>query len=217
MGSDAAVAQRQHFAEQGFVWLRDALTGRDLNALDRLIREDGQPGVRIAAAPPTVLGAGGALSRALADIFGPVKATRVVAFSKSQTSNWSVGWHRDQVVAVKARADVDGFCNWSRKSGIWHCKPPETVLAGCLFTRVFLTDVAPASGGMEFCAGSHLEKTDTPQNPVFEQAARGDVLVLHMNILHRSRPSTLAPPRRVLRIDFATQPLPEPLEWAEVA
>jgi hypothetical protein len=44
-------------------------------------------------------------------------------------------------------------------------------------------------------------------------AERGDIQILPMLVLHRSRPSQSATPRRALRLDYAAQNLPPPLEW----
>lgn len=45
-------------------------------------------------------------------------------------------------------------------------------------------------------------------------ARRGDVLLLNMLVLHRSKPATDTRPRRVFRVDYAAVGLPPPLEWA---
>ena len=63
--------------------------------------------------------------------------------------------------------------------------------------------------------GSHRNQSGKPDGPIeVEDARRGDVLILHMNILHRSRPSQGSAPRRVLRVDYATAALPAPLTWS---
>ncbi|WP_299701295.1 phytanoyl-CoA dioxygenase family protein [uncultured Tateyamaria sp.] len=221
MADPKANALGHDFETTGFLWLRGVLSSADLDLLNDVMCEDDTPGGRITRAQTdlrAVLGPHGTLLSALAQLFGPVEATRAVAFSKTPDANWGVGWHRDQIIAVQDRADVPGFENWSRKSGVWHCKPPAQILSKVLFSRIFLSEATPASGGMEFCPGSHLTESKQPMAHVeCEQAAPGDVLVLNMNILHRSRPAKVPSPRRVLRVDFAMERLPPPLAWARVA
>jgi len=48
-----------------------------------------------------------------------------------------------------------------------------------------------------------------------EEAEAGDILVLPMLTLHRSRPADTVKNRRVLRIDYARDALPEPLQWVD--
>ena len=76
---------------------------------------------------------------------------------------------------------------------------------------------------MEIALGSHRSgaveagrAADVAAKCVTEDctAARGDVQLLNMLILHRSKPSTDTRPRRVFRIDFSAIDLQPPLEWA---
>ena len=92
------------------------------------------------------------------------------------------------------------------------------------FLRVFLDEVTPENGGMEYAVGSHAAGRVADSEAVqmarkfkveVEEAEPGDVLVLHMLTLHRSSPSLSHLPRRVLRVDAAGFDLPAPLQWAE--
>jgi ectoine hydroxylase-related dioxygenase (phytanoyl-CoA dioxygenase family) len=152
-----------------------------------------------------------------------MRAVRVVAFDKNPVANWGVPWHQDRVIVVKERADISSFSNWSCKSGAWHCEPPLALLDTMLFVRVHIDPSTAENGAMEIALGSHHAGKVRAEN-ANEIAANyeteltvadpGDVLILAMLVLHRSLPSKSKDGRRALRIDYASQPLPEPLAWA---
>jgi hypothetical protein len=209
------------FAASGRLWLRNALREAELAAYDRAAALCEGPGARLdldhdfAASSP--------LTRAIAAEFPKARAVRALAFNKTEASNWGVPWHQDRVIQVAAKHDVEGFHNWSQKSGHWHCEPPLHLLKDMLFVRLHLDTTEAASGPMEIALGSH--SAGILPSAAAEAAAaryvselclanRGDVLVLNMLTLHRSRPAALASTRRTLRIDFARTDLPAPLEWA---
>ena len=150
------------------------------------------------------------------------KPVRVVAFNKSEDANWGVPWHQDRVIAVSQRTEIAGYRNWTEKSGAWHCEPPRHVLDQMLFVRVHLDDTNASNGAMEISVGSHLDgivpaahaEATARKHPVeICEAERGDVLILKMLTLHSSKPAKVRSGRRVLRVDFASSPLPKPLTW----
>src|SRR5262245_38819263 len=55
---------------------------------------------------------------------GPPRAVRALLFNKTPSTNWSLTWHQDRVIAVKDRIEVEGFGPWSRKHGALHVAPP---------------------------------------------------------------------------------------------
>lgn len=204
----------------GRCWLRQVLQPETLARLDTLYDGFGQAGERITAltrfnAPEIRWVLHGLLPGAF--------ATRAVAFNKAEGRNWSLPWHQDRVVAVKEQLETPMAKNWSRKSGVWHCEPQETVLNSMLFVRLYLDDVTEQSGGMQLALSSH-RKGILPKDEAealaadcvreTEQARRGDILVMNMLLVHRSLPAQSQQPRRVIRVDYANCPLPEPLEWA---
>jgi hypothetical protein len=201
----------------GRVWLRGAAGPSDLDAL--AMSPDG-PGQRMAVPPD--LGSAGWVRR-VREVWLGAFPVRIVGFDKRATANWSLPWHQDRVIAVRERHDVPGFTNWSRKRGLWHCEPPREVLDRMLFVRVHLDDCDAGNGAMEIAPGSHRLGA-VPESGVVAAAGgfgsevcvatAGDVLVLRMLTLHRSGRSESARPRRVLRVDFALDPLPAPLQWA---
>lgn len=159
----------------------------------------------------------------LVDAFPNLRPTRVVTFDKSETANWGVPWHQDRVIAVQERHDVDGFENWSRKAGWWHCAPPADVLSDMFFVRLHLDPSTTENGAMEIAVGSHdhgliaASKADdiaSQSETEVCEAAAGDILILNMLTLHRSRPSTqTGSTRRTIRVDYAAGSLPAPLSW----
>lgn len=71
-------------------------------------------------------------------------AVRGIFFNKTRSSNWKVVWHQDLTIAVRERADVNGFGPWTIKAGILHVQPPSEVmtafsLSDCMWTKAELT------------------------------------------------------------------------------
>lgn len=150
---------------------------------------------------------------------------RSILFNKSSTENWSLGWHQDRVICVQERIAVPGFSLWSKKSGAWHCEPPEEVLKRMIFAQIYLDDVTQEDGPTEILAGSHafgklkqneIDKVRKTESLIPCLAKKGDVLVCNYLMLHRSTKSRSGKSRRILRIDFANFSLPSPLVWASV-
>jgi ectoine hydroxylase-related dioxygenase (phytanoyl-CoA dioxygenase family) len=163
------------------------------------------------------------LTHAIQAYWPGMQPVRMVAFNKSADANWGVPWHQDRVIAVKQRFDLQGFSNWTSKSGAWHCEPPISILKRMLFVRLYLDDVTPEKGAMAIALGSHEEglvpadqaaSIASRYESVIPFGAAGDATVLPMLTLHRSSPNVTGLDRRTLRIDFADAPLPAPLAWA---
>ena len=216
---------RTQFEQSGRLWLRGALDAGALAALDATFALSGRPGARIGMNPALedVLGPDSPLHRRIGALLPDAQPVRVLAFDKTPDQNWGVPWHQDRVIAVKARHDVAGYGNWSHKAGVWHCEPPTEVWDKMLFVRLHLDPADEANGAMEIALGSHQRGLVSAANAAqFASdgqtevcvAARGDVLVLKMLTLHRSRPAKDARPRRTYRVDFAALALPPPLHWA---
>lgn len=203
---------------QGRFWLRNVLLP---DLVHTLRGRDDRPGTRLS---PTDLGAARAvLNGVVGQVMSGAQATRVVGFFKSGGQNWALSWHQDRVIAVADRVEVSGVGNWTNKSGTWHCEPPERVLNRMIFARVLLDPVDERNGGMRFAPGSHragiVRKSDAAaaaaRYPIeTETGEAGDVLLLPMLTLHASAVSGSGADRCVLRVDFAADPLPPPLEWA---
>lgn len=210
--------------ETGREWFRGALGEAELAALDASISTNDGPGVRL------TLSALGIAADALAGIASRVAPTarvvRVIAFDKHSEVNWSLGWDQDRVIAVQERADVEGFSAWTRKAGVWHVEPPLEFLRSMFFLRVHLDDADTENGALEIALGSHREGRVRSEDAVALAergdcevcvALRGDVLAASALLLHRSGVSRVSSPRRAIRVDYATVPLPTPLEWADAS
>jgi hypothetical protein len=211
------------FEDTGRLWLRGAINPDDRASLGLAV-QSGRPGARVDASGELrqVLGPTGSVGRALAEFWPEAQPVRVVAFTKDEAANWAVPWHQDRVIAVRARTDDPGFSNWTLKAGRWHCEPPLEILTELLFVRLHLDPATPTNGPMEVALGSHrlgAIRADAaadvaaglPQEVCLAES--GDILVLKMLILHRSRAADEPSPRRAVRVDFACQPSPGPLQW----
>ena len=146
----------------------------------------------------------------------PAFPVRANLFVKSARADWFVGWHRDRVVAVRERHDVEGFSGWTVKAGLPHAVAPAAVLGGMIAIRVHLDPCGPDDGPLEVLPGSH--RTDTDRAPddadgVAITAAVGEAVWMRPLLLHRSARSRSHASRRVLHVEFAAEPLPLPLVW----
>ena len=202
------------------LWLRGAVSPAELATLEGLVPA-GQAGQRLDHLPP-------ALAERLTTLVARhslpgARLVRVLWFNKDEGSNWGVPWHQDRVIAVAARHDLPGFGNWSQKSGLWHCEPPAALLVQMRFVRLHLDACDAGNGAMEIALGSETAgpvpaaeaETVAQRHPTELCAAQpGDLHILPMLVVHRSRPATDPRPRRALRLDFAAFDLPAPLQWA---
>lgn len=208
--------------EYSSLWLREALSPSDLAALDRIGDPSGRPGTRVSWTDRTIATALAPVTETLRPHLPGARLTRVVWFSKTAQTNWGVPWHQDRVIAVADRHEVPGYLNWSLKSGVWHCEPPLAVFSMMRFIRVHLDDCDASNGAMEIARGSDTAGL-IPETRAAEMASqfpaelcsarRGDIHILPMLVLHRSRPATTDTPRRALRLDYALTDLPAPLSW----
>ncbi len=217
----AAVVER--FERDGRAWLREVVPPDELRRWRRLASLDGRPGARIPPSNPLFDAiANSTLSEHLKALWPEMLPVRLVSFNKSPSANWGVPWHQDRVISVERKADLPGYSNWSRKSGIWHCEPPAAILESMFFVRVHLDRHGADNGAMEIALGSHragkvaaeaAASVETRHRTELAIAEPGDVLVLAMLTLHRSLPSISKEDRRVLRVDYARCELPAPLRW----
>jgi len=212
------------FEQGGKIWQRGALSEAELSLLDAAAALSSKPGQRLdfGAELRQVFAANSQLMQAITPLDPDAKPVRIITFNKSRNNNWGVPWHQDRVISLANKHSVDGFHNWTKKSDKWHCEPPITILENMLFVRVHLDDTDSTNGAMQIAIGSHKQGIVSSQNAakLVEQypiedctAKRGDVLILKMLTLHRSKPSKRPSDRRVFRIDFASCDLPAPLEW----
>jgi ectoine hydroxylase-related dioxygenase (phytanoyl-CoA dioxygenase family) len=153
----------------------------------------------------------------------PAQPVRAIAFDKSPHANWALGWHQDRTINVAARAEVEGYGPWTRKQGHHHVQPPFALIEGMVTLRIHLDPVTHDNAPLEIALGSHrLGLIAEPRVPEVVAAcevraclaAAGDIWAYSTPILHASRRSASASPRRVLQVDYSADTLPAPLEWA---
>ncbi|MBC8290322.1 MAG: phytanoyl-CoA dioxygenase family protein [Planctomycetes bacterium] len=163
------------------------------------------------------------VARLVAEVLGPQAVlVRGLFFDKTPDSNWGIFWHQDLSIAVRRREQVDGFRPWSVKAGIPHVQPPPQILDGMLTVRLHLDDCLEANGALRVIPGSHrsarlnlAEAEQLQQNgePMTCEVSSAGAVVMKPLLLHSSHKATSDSRRRVLHLEFASGPLPEPLEW----
>lgn len=186
----------------------------------------GEPGTRLdrlgAFAP--FLAAPGPIAALASDLLGqPARPVRAIAFDKSPSANWALGWHQDRTINVAARAEVAGYGPWTVKQGHIHVQPPFALIESMVTLRIHLDPVTCDNAPLEIALGSHRRGLITEpcvaaavaQSEVCACLAQaGDVWAYATPILHASRRSVSTGPRRVLQVDYSAATLPPPLQWA---
>lgn len=150
---------------------------------------------------------------------------RSILFDKTPDENWPALWHQDLTIAVKARARIEGYCNWSMKDGVQHVQPPISVLEEMVTVRIHLDATHSSNGALKVISGSHrLGRIDQKaiQSAVKAggektcECAGGDVLLMSPLILHSSPRSENPSRRRVLHFEYAVPESLDPeLAWYE--
>lgn len=156
----------------------------------------------------------------------PLRPIRAILFDKTPDANWPVAWHQDQIVAVAARVEVEGFTAWSVKEGLPHVRPPVAILEGMITARLHLDDCLAANGALQILPGSHRvgflsdAAIDDWRREVLSRICEvplGGVLLMKPLLLHASSPSSQPGHRRVLHIEYAPDTLPGGLRWPAFA
>ena len=183
------------------------------------------PGTRLTdlAAFIDVLGPESRIGSLVSDrLDGNAFPVRAIAFDKSPSANWSLGWHQDRTICVKRRADVEGFGPWTTKQGLLHVQPPFSITQNMATVRIHLDPVNGLNAPLKVALGSHLlgriAEGDASHIAASCQehvclANRGDVWLYTTAILHASDRTIGKRRRRVLQIDYSADTLPYPLEW----
>ena len=201
-----------------------AFAPRQIDALECALAAapPGRPGTRLGPMPglteavqPATLVAASILGRDAR----PVRAT---LFDKSPERNWSLGWHQDRTIAVRARIDTPGFTDWTIKAGIAHVVPPFAILERMLTLRIHIDPAGPDNAPLLVMPGSHrLGRIAEPDIAVIAErlgtatcrAERGDLWAYATPILHASARAAKPRRRRVLQLLYSAETLPNGLEW----
>ena len=148
---------------------------------------------------------------------------RSLFFDKTPDANWKVAWHQDLTIAVQQKMETQDFGPWSVKEGVVHVQPPASLLERMLTIRVHLDDCDSDNGPLQVLSDSHRHgKLTTEQiselRKIIEPATctieRGGAVLMRPLLLHASSPARIPKHRRVVHLEFATEPLPNGLQWA---
>jgi Phytanoyl-CoA dioxygenase (PhyH) len=202
--------------------LSDVLLLRD--EFEKLDFRAGARAFDLSATAKRILSADGACGKALVKLGkANVRPVRVLAFDKTPASNWNLGWHQDRVIAVKHKVEIQGFENWTVKSGIHHVQPSTQFMTGLFTLRLHLDDCDADNGALKVIPGSHKlgKLLDAQVQSLAEKsewsfclAKIGEVLAMKTLAIHSSSPSLKPSHRRVLHIDYCENQLPGGLQWA---
>lgn len=221
VGKELAVTGAVHFSG-----VLVAALSRLENAVAGLSPESA--GIRLQALEPLreMLAVNGCIGAIPAQFLGAAaRPVRAVLFNKTAETNWSLAWHQDRTICVKAKKEVTGFGPWTVKQGLVHVAPPVELLAKMITIRVHLDDVPATNAPLQIAPGSHrggmvpvgkIEETVARLGTSICLADAGDVWVYSTLILHASAAAQDARARRVLQVDYAAFELPGGLEWQGV-
>jgi hypothetical protein len=219
--------EAEEFERDGVALVRRVFTPGDLVPLEEAIA-----GVRSGAGVRRLFGAApgalallehpGLVSLVRAVLGREAFAVRSLLFTKIASANWAVHWHQDLAIAVERVAPTPGFRGWSVKGGVPHVQPPPAVLGRMVALRIHLDDCSLFNGALRVVPGSHahgripaVRVADFVARESVCEAKAGDVLLMRPLLLHASSRTSSPSRRRVVHLEFAADPLPAPLRWAE--
>ena len=127
------------------------------------------------------------------------------------------------MIAVRDRKDEAGWGPWSIKQGVTHVRPPDEILSRMLAVRISLDNCGAYDGPLRVLPASHTygflsdeQIVSWPKlNAVTCTARRGDVILMRPLLLHASSSATVPTNRRVIHIEYASEELPNGIEWHE--
>jgi ectoine hydroxylase-related dioxygenase (phytanoyl-CoA dioxygenase family) len=145
-----------------------------------------------------------------------------IYFDKSKTSNWYVAYHQDLPISVNEKADIQNFGPWTVKQNQFAVQPPLQILESIYTIRIHLDETNQDNGALKVIQRSHSKKIYRPEtiNWNIETEAvcnvtKGGIMIMKPLLLHSSGRTINNKRRRVIHIEFSSDKLPEPLQWAE--
>jgi Phytanoyl-CoA dioxygenase (PhyH) len=138
-------------------------------------------------------------------------AVQAITFDKTPTTNWKVAWHQDLMFHFAKCVSTPGFDLPTLKQGIDYARPPTQVLEQLLAVRLHLDDCTETNGPLKVSPNTHREGVgDTSKIADFVKthgeftclANEGDLLLMHLLILHTSSQATQPNHRRILHIVY---------------
>lgn len=162
------------------------------------------------------------VQRFVAQVLGPSAGlVRVLFFDKPPEQSWSLPWHKDQSIAVAGHGTLpSGYSRPTIKRGVPHLIAPDALLREMLTLRIHLDAMTADNGPLQVVPQSHHSSTDPGvgvENRTTIHAVAGEILAMRPLLTHASglsKPGTTQH-RRILHLEFAAGPLPEPLQWYE--
>ncbi|MDP1560754.1 MAG: phytanoyl-CoA dioxygenase family protein [Pirellulaceae bacterium] len=162
------------------------------------------------------------VQRVVRQVLGPdAGLVRALFFDKPPEQSWSLPWHKDQSIAVAGHGTLPpGYSRPTVKRGVPHLIAPDALLQEMITLRIHLDAMTDENGPLQVVPGSHHSSTDQGvgvENRKIILAAAGEILAMRPLLTHSSglsKPGTTQH-RRILHLEFATGPLPEPLQWYE--
>ena len=219
----------QHFNEFGFAIIPRVIRASEIEILEEALGPLAGPGRRNLLSEEVVaeLMSSQGIRELISSHAGKaLRPVRAVYFDKTPSANWAVGWHQDQMIAVRERFDVPGFGPWTIKKGTPHVQPPVAILEEMLAIRIHLDDCDELNGPLKVLPRTHalgrLESTQIETlsqqiEPVACCCAAGGAILMRPLLVHASNRATRPAHRRVLHIEYAGFELPKPLEWNDRA
>jgi hypothetical protein len=158
------------------------------------------------------------LQEFIANVLGPnAGLVRGLFFDKPPDRSWSLAWHKDWTIAVKANdMPTTHFRCPTRKAGIPHVEAPESLLATMLTLRLHLDPMTAENGPLSVIPGSHNSENETPDDAVEIHTDAGDVFAMRPLLTHASSFSQAGTTmhRRIIHLEFApSAELPDGYEW----
>ncbi|MBM9889012.1 MULTISPECIES: phytanoyl-CoA dioxygenase family protein [Deefgea] len=215
------------FGENGFAWLRGALSADQCAALKFTLLDfavaAGRGGVRqIHQKSETIqeLALQGELAILAQNLLQePIHLVRSIFFDKTPQQNWLVSWHQDLTVTAAETFSAEGWGPWSRKENIIHVQPPLEVLQSMLTMRLHLDRATKQNGCLKVIPRSHLggivrsELSAKEVNAVFCEAEVGDILLMSPLLWHASSKAIEASSRQVLHFEYSNHRCATDLAW----
>jgi ectoine hydroxylase-related dioxygenase (phytanoyl-CoA dioxygenase family) len=147
---------------------------------------------------------------------------KAIYFDKPEQSNWFVAWHQDLTISVAAKAQADGFSQWTIKNDQYAVQPPVALLEDIFTIRIHLDDTDENNGALKVIPQSHRKGIYRPETINWQQEQEvvckvnsGGVMIMQPLLLHASNRTANNNKRRVVHLEFSSLPLPEGLQWAE--
>jgi ectoine hydroxylase-related dioxygenase (phytanoyl-CoA dioxygenase family) len=156
----------------------------------------------------------------LHEVLGPNGGlVRALYFDKPPEKSWSLPWHKDRTIAVRAHVEKsEHFTKPTFKSGVPHVEAPVELLQTMVTARIHLDPMTPDNGAVQVIPASHREAAGNESvadaQPIYLQ--RGDLFLMRPLLTHSSVGAREGNQlhRRTLHLEFAaTSQLVDGYQW----